>query len=172
MMPFSKTCQLVTLNSMCLAVTLHASPALITNVTVRTRAASNPAPKVWYRVPEGYRAVKGRTWRTLVIFGGRNCAGSNEVANAIGWARWADRHGVFLVAPGFRDDAYWEPQRWSGRALLAALAEIRKSYDIDTSKLLYYGYSAGSQAANLFAAWRPDLCRAWDLLWPDSHSLV
>ena len=75
--------------------------------------------KVWYRVPEGYRAVKGRTWRTLVIFGGRNCAGSNEVSNAIGWARWADRHGVFLVAPGFRDDAYWEPQRWSGRALLA-----------------------------------------------------
>ena len=66
--------------------------------------------------------------------------------------RNADRHGVFLVAPGFKDDKYWEPQRWSGRALLGALAAIRKSYDIDTSKLLYYGYSAGSQAANLFAA--------------------
>jgi len=26
---------------------------------------------------------------------------------------------------------------------------------------MYYGYSAGSQASNLFAAWRPDLCRAW-----------
>ncbi|MBR4616344.1 MAG: hypothetical protein IKO55_12115, partial [Kiritimatiellae bacterium] len=135
--------------------------ALVTNMTVRTRAANNPAPKVWYRVPEGYKATKGRTWRTLVIFGGRNCAGSNEVSNVIGWARWADRHGVFLVAPGFKDDKYREPQAWSGRALLNALSEIRKSYDINTSKLLYYGYSAGSQAANLFAAWRPDLCRAW-----------
>ncbi len=153
--------QLFMLRLMCVAVTLHASSAIVSNVTVRTRAANNPAPKVWYRVPEGYGATKGRTWRTLVIFGGRNCAGSNEVSNAIGWARWADRHGVFLVAPGFKDDRYWNPQTWSGRALLAALAEIKRSYDIDTSKLLYYGYSAGSQAANLFAAWRPDLCCAW-----------
>ena len=133
----------------------------VSNVAVRKRAVNNPAPKVWYRVPEGYRAAKGRTWRTLVIFGGRNCAGSNEVSNVIGWARWADRHGVFIVAPGFKDDRYWEPQAWSGRALLNALSEIRRSYDINTSKLLYYGYSAGSQAANLFAAWRPDLCCAW-----------
>lgn len=131
------------------------------NVTVRARAAHNPTPKVWYRVPEGYKATKGRTWRALVIFGGRNCEGEAEVSGKLGWTQWADRHGVFLVAPGFKDDQYWEPQAWSGRALLAALAEIKKSYDIDTSKLLYYGYSAGSQAANLFAAWRPDLCRAW-----------
>ena len=143
------------------ALAAFANSALVSNVTVRTRAANNPRPTIWYRVPEGYKAAKGRTWRTLVIFGGRNCAGSNEVSNAIGWARWADRHGVFLVAPGFKDDRYWEPQAWSGRALLNALAEIRKSYDLNTSKLLYYGYSAGSQAANLFAAWRPDLCRAW-----------
>ena len=142
-------------------VPLEASHSHTANVTVRTRAASNPAPKVWYRVPEGYRATKGRTWRTLVIFGGRNCEGEAEVSGKLGWTRWADRHGVFLVAPGFKDDRYWNPQTWSGRALLAALAEIRKSYDIDTSKLLYYGYSAGSQAANLFAAWRPDLCCAW-----------
>ena len=139
--------------------TLQATP--VSNVVVRTRTVHNPAPKVWYRVPEGYKPVKGRAWRTLVIFGGRNCEGEAEVSGKLGWTRWADRHGVFLVAPGFKDDRYWNPQTWSGRALLAALAEIRKSYDIDTSKLLYYGYSAGSQAANLFAAWRPDLCCAW-----------
>ena len=119
--------------------TVLAQAAVTTNVTVHTRAANNPAPKMWCRVSKGYRPVKGRT---LVIFGGRNCEGEAEVSGKLGWTRWADRHGVFLVAPGFRDDAYWEPQRWSGRALLAALAEIRKSYDIDTSKLLYYGYSA------------------------------
>ena len=140
---------------------LHAAMGTVSFVTVRTRAPSNPNPRIWYRVPCDYRAVPGRTWRTLVIFGGRNCGGSNKVSNTIGWAKWADDHGVFLVAPGFKDDNYWEPQRWSGRALLDALAEIKRSYAINTSKLLYYGYSAGSQASNLFAAWRPDLCRAW-----------
>ena len=142
-------------------VPLHASTDTVSFVAVRTRAPSNPNPRIWYRVPCDYRATPGRTWRTLVIFGGRNCGGSNEVSNTIGWAKWADDHGVLFVAPGFKDDSYWEPQRWSGRALLDALAEIKRSYAINTSKLLYYGYSAGSQASNLFAAWRPDLCRAW-----------
>ena len=44
-------------------------------VTVRTRAKSNPNPSIWYRVPCDYRKVPGRRWRTLVIFGGRNCGG-------------------------------------------------------------------------------------------------
>ena len=39
------------------------SQAIVSNVVVRTRAASNPAPKVWYRVPEGYKFVKGRAGR-------------------------------------------------------------------------------------------------------------
>ena len=138
-----------------------ASTGTVACVTVRTRAEHNRIAPVWYRVPCDYRRVRGRRWRARVIFGGRNCGGEAEVSGKLGWLPWADRYGVFLVAPGFRDDRYWEPAAWSGKALLSALAEIRKSYDIDTEHLLYYGYSAGSQAANLFAAWRPDLCRAW-----------
>ena len=42
-----------------------------------------------------------------MIFGGRNCGGSNEVSNTIDWAKWANDHGVLLVAPGFKDDSYW-----------------------------------------------------------------
>ena len=71
-------------------VPLHASTDTVSFVTVRTRAPSNPNPRIWYRVPCDYRATPGRTWRTLVIFGGRNCGGSNEVPNAIGWTKWAD----------------------------------------------------------------------------------
>ena len=48
--------------------TVLAQAAVTTNVTVHTRAANNPAPKMWCRVSKGYRPVKGRT---LVIFGGR-----------------------------------------------------------------------------------------------------
>ncbi len=142
-------------------MSLFASTGEVSRVTVKTRAKSNPNPYIWYRVPCDYRKVQGRRWRTLVIFGGRNCSGEEEVSGKLGWLPWADKYGVFLVAPGFKDDRYWEPAAWSGKALLSALAEMRKSYDIDTEHLLYYGYSAGSQAANLFAAWRPDLCRAW-----------
>ena len=91
----------------------------IFHVTVRTRAENNRNASVWYRVPANYREIAGRKWRTLVIFGGRNCGGSNEVSNAIGWAKWADRNGVFLVAPGFRDDRYWEPQVHAGAVKLS-----------------------------------------------------
>ena len=72
------------------SVSLYASTGMVSFVTVRTRAPSNPNPRIWYRVPCDYRAVPGHTWRTLVIFGGRNCGGSNEVSNAIGWTKWAD----------------------------------------------------------------------------------
>ena len=74
---------------------LSASTGTVSFVTVRTRAPNNPNPRIWYRVPRDYRTMPGRTWRTLVIFGGRNCGGSNEGSNAIGWAKWADDHGVF-----------------------------------------------------------------------------
>ena len=91
----------------------------ISHVTVRTRAENNRNASVWYRVPENYREIPGRKWRVLVIFGGRNCGGSNEVSNAIGWAKWADRNGMFLVAPGFCDDRYWEPQVHAGAVKLS-----------------------------------------------------
>ena len=91
----------------------------ISCVTVRTQAVNNRNASVWYREPEYYRDIPGRKWRVLVIFGGRNCGGSNEVSNAIGWAKWADRNEVFLVAPGFRDDRYWEAQVHAGAVKLS-----------------------------------------------------
>ena len=52
--------------------------------------------------------------RVLVLFGGRNADGRPEVSGKLGWTAWADLNGVFLVAPTLRDDAYWEPEAWSG----------------------------------------------------------
>lgn len=130
-------------------------------VTVRTGAPHNPQARVWCRVPAGYDAGRRAPYPVLVYFGGRNCSGEAEASGRLGWAEWADEHGVFLVAPGFRDDDYWNPEAWSGRALLDALSEIGRDYRIDGSSLLYYGYSAVSQASNLFPSWRPRRCRAW-----------
>ena len=130
-------------------------------VEVATRAPKNPLVKVWYRVPQGYSPARRGRWRVLVLFGGRNCDGRPEVSGKLGWDSWADLNGVFLVAPTLRDDAYWDPKAWSGRALIDALDAIAARFRVSTKGLLLYGYSAGSQASNLFPAWRPDLCRAY-----------
>lgn len=141
-----------------------AAPApepVVASVEVATRAPNNPRAKFWYRLPRGHDPARRERWRVLVLFGGRNCDGRPEVSGKLGWAAWADLNGVVLVVPTFRDDAYWEPRAWSGRALLDALAVLAARFGTSPRGLLFYGYSAGSQAANLFPAWRPDLCRAW-----------
>jgi poly(3-hydroxybutyrate) depolymerase len=133
----------------------------VESVTVKTKAPHNQEAAFWYHVPSGYDAARKHPYPVLVYFGGRNCKGKAEASGKLGWSDWADANGVFLVCPGFQDDNYWEPEKWSGQALLDALAAIKRKYRIDDSKLLYYGYSAGSQAANLFPAWRPSRTRAW-----------
>ncbi|MBR1920510.1 MAG: hypothetical protein IJ829_00745 [Kiritimatiellae bacterium] len=133
----------------------------VSSVEVGTKAPHNPSAVFWYHVPAGYDAKRKKPWPVLVYFGGRNCKGKDEASGKLGWSDWADENGVFLVCPGFQNDEYWSPETWSGQALFDALAAIKRQYRIDDAKLCYYGYSAGSQAANLFAAWRPARCRAW-----------
>lgn len=131
------------------------------SVSVRTKAPSNKILKVWYRVPSNYKPGGTSLYRVLVLFGGRNCTGEKQAEGMLGFDKWADENDAFLVAPGYKDDDYWYPEKWSGKALLQALDEISGKYPVCTDKLLYYGYSAGSQCSNLFPAWRPEICRAW-----------
>ena len=135
--------------------------ASVESVTVATKAPHNAEAMFWYHVPAKYDAKRKKPYPVLVYFGGRNCKGKDEASGKLGWSDWADANGAFLVCPGFQDDNYWEPEKWSGQALLDALAALKRKYRIDDSKICYYGYSAGSQAANLFPAWRPGRCRAW-----------
>ncbi len=128
---------------------------------VATSAPNNRAVTVYYRVPKGYDTKRLDSYRVLFIFGGRNTTGKADATGRLGWGKWADEQGVFIVCPGFTDDNYWEPKAWSGKALTQALVLIGKEYKICQSKLFFYGYSAGSQSANLFPAWRPDSTRAW-----------
>ena len=156
-------CGRLTFAALALAATLPAiaSEPVIDSLDVRTRAPNNPSVKVWYRVPRNYEPQRGLRYRVLVLFGGRNGDGRPEISGKLGWTEWADLNGIFLVAPTLKDDDYWEPAKWSGRALLDALGSLSARYRIATTGLLYYGYSAGSQASNLFPAWRPNLCRAY-----------
>lgn len=130
-------------------------------ITLKTTAPNNKVLKIYYRVPSGYDPKSRQLYRVLVIFGGRNCSGQGEAAGAFGFAKWADENGIFLVGPGFKDDNYWEPEKWSGNALFFALKQIKEKYNICDKKIMYYGYSGGSQCSNLFPAWKPEACTAW-----------
>ncbi len=131
------------------------------SVSVKTSSVQNNPLKVYYRIPANYKDDSKNLYRVLVIFGGRNCSGEKEVGGMLGFDKWADENDVFLVGPGFKDDEYWQPEKWSGKALIEALDEIGKNYKISKDHLLYYGYSAGSQCSNLFPAWKPQMCTAW-----------
>lgn len=144
-------------------VAVPATTGRVETVTVRTHApsATNKTVRVTYRVPAGYDASRPDRYRVMVLFGGRNTEGKADASGRLGWGARADREGVFIACPGFKDDDYWEPKAWSGRALTEALADISKRYNICVTKLFFYGYSAGSQCSNLFPAWQPGATRAW-----------
>lgn len=128
---------------------------------VKTSAPQNRNAVFQYRVPKGYDESRREMYRVLVFFGGRNTNGKADASGRMGWGKWCDENGIFLVAPGLKNDNYWDPKEWSGKALQKALSMLKKKYNICTDHLLYYGYSAGSQASNLFPAWKPRICRAW-----------
>ena len=130
-------------------------------IVVKTKAPQNRNAVFQYRVPQGYDKNRQEMYRVLVIFGGRNTDGKADASGRMGWGKWCDENGIFLVAPGLKNDNYWEPEEWSGKALRKALQQLKKKYKVCTTKLLFYGYSAGSQASNLFSAWKPEMCRAW-----------
>ncbi len=113
-------------------------------LTVPTKAPYNRNAVFHYRVPKNHDAKRNFRYRVLVMFGGRNTDGKREAGNHLGWGDWCDKNGIFLICPGFRDDNYWEPKEWSGKTLIKALETLKKDYNICTTKLLYYGYSAGS----------------------------
>ncbi len=143
-----------------LFLTVNSLFGAVKYVTVKTHSKLNRRVKIYYRVPSDYQKKGKNRYRVLVMFGGRNSDGKYRTTNHA-WQKWADRYNIFLVAPTFKDDEYWYPEKWSGRALLKGLKLIKKQYRINDTRLLYYGYSGGAQCSNLFPAWRPELCLAW-----------
>jgi hypothetical protein len=127
--------------------------------TVETPAPGNRNLEFAWMPPAGKNTADIRT--ALVLFGGRNWDGASAIRR-IDMRSLADRFGLVIVSPGFRDDEYWEPGEWSGRALEAGLEKLRAICGAKESfSLIYYGYSAGGQCANLFYARSPGRVIAW-----------
>ena len=79
-------------------------------ITVKTKAPQNRNAVFQYRVPRGYDNNRREMYRVLVIFGGRNTDGKADASGRMGWGDWCDDNRIFLVAPGLKDDNYWEPE--------------------------------------------------------------
>ncbi len=98
--------------------------------------------------------------RIMVLFGGRNWPGE-QTLKTYRFDALADKHHLFLLSPSFVKGDYWIPENGSGKALTSAVSRILKKYKLKPQKLLFYGYSAGGQCANLFYAWMPDEVESW-----------
>ena len=121
-----------------LSIAIFMFPLFLTadTIVVKTKAPQNINAVFQYRVPRGYDKNRREMYRVLVIFGGRNTDGKADAAGRMGWGDWCDDNRIFLVAPGLKDDNYWEPELWSGKALQRALSQLKRKYNICTDKIL------------------------------------
>lgn len=128
---------------------------------ISTESPQNRSLGIALYIPSGYSEKDAENYRIMVLFGGRNWSGEKTI-KAYDFVKLADRYKLFIVSPGFRNDDYWAPEKWSGKALMQAVKAIKLEYKIrQSNKMLYFGYSAGAQCAALFYNWRPEIVKAW-----------
>lgn len=111
-----------------------------------------------YRIPEKI----GKDSRIMVLFGGRNWHG-DKALKTFNFDALADRYSLILLSPSFKDNEYWQPEKWSGKILLKAIERLKTKFNLSNQKLLFYGYSAGGQCSNLFYNYIPKQVEAWGL---------
>ena len=103
------------------------------------------------RVPAAHAADS----RVAVLFGGRGWPGAKTL-DAFGLGGTADGCGLFLLAPSFAGDDYWQPESGTGRVVCRAIDVVRRRHGLKPRPAILYGYSAGGQCAALFAGWMKD----------------
>ena len=109
-----------------------------------------------YRVP--YKFTKNS--KLIILFGGRNWSGEKTI-KTYNFDPLADKYQAFLLSPSFKDNNYWEPEKWSGDALKKAIKCLENKHNLSFNEIYFYGYSAGGQCAALFYNWMPDKVVAW-----------
>jgi poly(3-hydroxybutyrate) depolymerase len=108
------------------------------------------------RVPGAYTPDS----RVVVLFGGRNWP-AGKTLDAFGFGETADGCGLFLLAPSFAGDDYWQPKSGTGRVVCRAVDVVRRRHGLKPRPAILYGYSAGGQCAALFADWMRGEVGAW-----------
>jgi poly(3-hydroxybutyrate) depolymerase len=127
-------------------------PNTLQKFTVTTNTPNNRKLEFLYRIPK--IDAKKHAHSVLVMFGGRNWK-AERTFRIYKFESLADKYNIYLLSPSFCNDEYWQPEKWSGNALFAALEKLKKQHNLANPQIFYYGYSAGGQCANLFYFWKP-----------------
>lgn len=143
-----------------------ALPFNVEKVTVKTSLSLNREVPFYVRRPARYSGkTSGKSYRLLLIIPFMNDDGLKKVTEDSVFLKLADERDWFVVAPTFKDQradvrdrhsSYYYPEKWSGKAVLDALEEIRRKYPVDTDRLLVQGLSGGAQFAHRFAIAVPE----------------
>lgn len=117
--------------------------------------AGSEKPIFYYRKPSGISTG------VLLLVPGYNGSGQSMLDER--WCRFADEHGLVLLAPTFqttpeqlkKEKGYYYPEQGSGAQVEMALAEARRKTGVRTDQILIFGFSAGAHFAHRFALWKP-----------------
>ncbi len=130
-----------------------------------------------FEVPFGAEAVRfdgrwpkpgpRRAPQVLLLVPGSN--GLGEAMLTPDWARFADRHGLVLLAPTFRvspaelkrREGYYYPARGSGAVVERALDAVAERGKARVGRIFIFGFSAGAHFGHRFALWRPSRVAAF-----------
>jgi len=112
-------------------------------------------PRFAVQVPPDYH--HGRTWPLLVVL---HASGESHLDHAAKWSKAAAEQGYILLAPlwelgGPRAGFAYSPREHD--AVIDAIAEARKAYNVDSDRVFLFGLEAGGNAAFDIGLSHPDI---------------
>ena len=142
-------------------------PPNVEKLIIKTGSAALPEIPFYVRVPKGYTGQgPNRVLFLCPVHNGnglKTITGKGQTRHLI---EAADERQWFVVSVTFdqkgadvrnRNVFYYYPEKFSGKAVLDALAQVKAKYrSIDTDALLLQGFSGGAQFVHRFAIWKPE----------------
>jgi pimeloyl-ACP methyl ester carboxylesterase len=142
-------------------------PPNVETFTIKTTSSALREMPFFLRLPKGYQ---GQTpTRVLFLCPVHNGKGQNAITGNGQTRRLleaADERGWLVLSVTFdqgkadvrnRRNFYYYPEAFSGKAVLDALAYVKRKYPAaDTEALLLQGFSGGAQFVHRFAIWAPE----------------
>ena len=133
---------------------------------IQTDNYANSRLEYYYYIPATVVKDRQTPHPILVMIPGLSSRGEQFASQE--FKEFARKENLLIVAPSFvYDEANWAseqsyqyPAVWSGQALLAITSYVTEKYQVSTSKMYLFGFSAGAQFALRFCLWRPELCMA------------
>jgi len=142
-------------------------PPNVEKLIVKTGSAALAEIPFYVRVPKGYTGQgPNRVLFLCPVHNGNGLKTITGNAQTRHLIEAADERQWFVVSVTFdqkgadvrnRNVFYYYPEKFSGKAVLDALAQVKAKYrSIDTDALLLQGFSGGAQFVHRFAIWKPE----------------